>query len=98
MLGKNRGKRKEDRNVGVRPVDGEAESMNIFVGIMLFFAALGLLDEILGGKLGFMPDFEKGLTTMGGGGSFNGGFLFHRGDVCADPCRADCRCRRENAF
>lgn len=49
-----------------KPAAGEAGNMNIFVGIMLFFSALGLLDEILGGKLGFMPDFEKGLTTMGG--------------------------------
>lgn len=40
--------------------------MNIFVAFMLFFATLGLLDEILGGKLGLMQDFEKGLTTMGG--------------------------------
>lgn len=40
--------------------------MNIFVVLMLCFAVLGLLDEILGGKLGFMPDFERGLTTMGG--------------------------------
>lgn len=40
--------------------------MNIFVAIMLIFAAIGLLDEILGGKLGLMPEFEKGLATMGG--------------------------------
>lgn len=40
--------------------------MNPFVAIMVFFAALGLLDEILGGKLGLAPEFEKGLTTMGG--------------------------------
>ncbi len=40
--------------------------MNVFVILMLVFAALGLLDEILGGRLGFMPDFEKGLSTMGG--------------------------------
>lgn len=39
--------------------------MNIFVAIMLFFAALGLLDEILGGRLGLAAEFEKGLTTMG---------------------------------
>ena len=40
--------------------------MNIFVLIMVFFAALGLLDMILGNKLGFAKEFEKGLTTMGG--------------------------------
>lgn len=40
--------------------------MNIFVALMLVFAAIGLLDEILGGKLGLMAEFEKGLTTMGG--------------------------------
>lgn len=40
--------------------------MNIFVAIMLIFAAIGLLDEILGGKLGLIPEFEKGLATMGG--------------------------------
>ena len=40
--------------------------MNIFVALMLIFAAIGLLDKILGGKLGFAPDFDKGLTTMGG--------------------------------
>ena len=40
--------------------------MNIFIAIMLVFAAAGLLDEILGGKLGLMPNFEKGLATMGG--------------------------------
>lgn len=40
--------------------------MNIFIAIMLVFAAAGLLDEMLGGKLGLMPNFEKGLATMGG--------------------------------
>ena len=40
--------------------------MNIFVLIMAFFAALGLLDMILGNKLGLAKEFEKGLTTMGG--------------------------------
>ena len=40
--------------------------MNIFVAIMLGFAAIGLLDKILGGRLGFAPDFDRGLTTMGG--------------------------------
>ena len=40
--------------------------MNIFIAIMLVFAAAGLVDEMLGGKLGLMPNFEKGLATMGG--------------------------------
>ena len=40
--------------------------MNIFILIMVFFAALGLLDMILGGKMGLSKQFEKGLTTMGG--------------------------------
>ena len=34
--------------------------MNIFIAIMLVFAAAGLVDEMLGGKLGLMPNFEKG--------------------------------------
>ena len=40
--------------------------MNIFVAIMLCFSALGLLDKVLGGKLGQMKEFDEGLTTMGG--------------------------------
>lgn len=40
--------------------------MNVFVGFMLIFAALGLLDEILGGRLGLREEFERGLATMGG--------------------------------
>lgn len=40
--------------------------MNIFVLIMLVFAALGLVDKILGGKLGFAPEFDTGLANMGG--------------------------------
>lgn len=40
--------------------------MNIFVAIMLFFAALGLVDKILGGRLGLAEDFDRGLETMGG--------------------------------
>ena len=32
--------------------------MNVFVMIMLVFAALGLVDKILGGKLGFAPDLR----------------------------------------
>ena len=39
--------------------------MNIFIAVMLSFAALGLLDEILGGKLDLAGDFEKGVATMG---------------------------------
>ena len=39
--------------------------MNIFVAIMLCFSAWGLLDKILGGKLGLMEEFDEGLTTMG---------------------------------
>ena len=33
--------------------------MNIFVALMLVFAAIGLLDEILGGKLGLMEGMEN---------------------------------------
>ena len=40
--------------------------MNVFVLIMVFFAALGLLDVIIGGKMGLAKEFERGLTTMGG--------------------------------
>lgn len=40
--------------------------MNIFVAMMLVFAAIGLADKILGGKFGLMEEFDKGLTTMGG--------------------------------
>jgi ethanolamine transporter len=39
--------------------------LNIFIAVMLSFAALGLLDEILGGKLDLAGDFEKGVATMG---------------------------------
>ena len=42
------------------------EEMNLFIAVMVFFAALGLIDMILGNKLGVAPDFEQGLTTMGG--------------------------------
>ena len=56
--------------------------MNIFIAIMLVFAAAGLLDEILGGKLGLMPNFEKGLATMGG--------LAMSTVICADACGSDC--------
>ena len=40
--------------------------MNIFVAVMVFFAALGLFDRMLGGKLGLMPEFDRGLENMGG--------------------------------
>ncbi len=40
--------------------------MNIFIGAMLFFAGLGLADEILGGRLGLREEFKRGLETMGG--------------------------------
>lgn len=39
--------------------------MNIFVALILVFAVIGLLDEILGGKFGVAEEFEKGLTNMG---------------------------------
>ena len=47
--------------------------MNIFVAIMLFFAALGLLDKILGNKLGLREEVEQGLNNMGGLGVCTGG-------------------------
>ncbi len=40
--------------------------MNPFIAIMVFFAALGLFDMMLGGKLGLKDEFENGLATMGG--------------------------------
>ena len=39
--------------------------MNIFIAVMIFFAALGLADMILGNQFGLAPDFEQGLATMG---------------------------------
>ena len=39
--------------------------MNPFIGFMLIFALLGLLDLMLDGKLGLKGDFESGLATMG---------------------------------
>lgn len=56
--------------------------MNIFIAIMLVFAAAGLLDEILGGKLGLMPNFEKGLATMGGLAMSTVGFLRSELHMC----------------
>ena len=61
--------------------------MNIFIAIMLVFAAAGLLDEILGGKLGLMPNFEKGLATMG---DVHGWILCDRSYICADARGSDC--------
>ena len=58
--------------------------MNIFIAIMLVFAAAGLLDEILGGKLGLMPNFEKGL------GDVHGRILCDRSYICADARGSDC--------
>lgn len=40
--------------------------MNIFILVMAFFAALGLIDMLLGGRFGIGPLFERGLTNMGG--------------------------------
>ena len=40
--------------------------MNPFVTIMAVFAALGLTDKILGGKLGLADEFDKGLAASGG--------------------------------
>lgn len=39
--------------------------MNIFVAIMLAFAGIGLLDEMMGGRYGLAVEFEKGIATMG---------------------------------
>ncbi len=39
--------------------------MNIFIGLMLILALLGLSDKIFSGKLGLSPEFDKGLITMG---------------------------------
>lgn len=37
--------------------------MNIFVALMLVFAAIGLLDEILGGKLRLTPSAALAVFT-----------------------------------
>lgn len=39
--------------------------MNPIIIILLFFAALGLFDKILGNKLGFASSFDRGIITMG---------------------------------
>lgn len=38
--------------------------MNIFIGILLIFALLGLWDKICGGKLGLAAEFDSGLDAM----------------------------------
>ena len=40
--------------------------MNIFVAIMLGFAALGLFDKMIGGRLGLEKEFDQGMETAGG--------------------------------
>ena len=40
--------------------------MNIFILILAGFAAIGLIDLMIGGKMGLAEDFEKGLANMGG--------------------------------
>ncbi len=64
--------------------------MNIFIAIMLVFAAAGLVDEMLGGKLGLMPNFEKGLATMAVWRCPRSDFL-RSSYICADPRGIDCR-------
>lgn len=39
--------------------------MNVFVGIMLCFAAVGFLDKAMGGRWGLSEQFDRGLYTMG---------------------------------
>ncbi|MZQ75787.1 MAG: ethanolamine utilization protein EutH [Peptoclostridium sp.] len=39
--------------------------MNIFIAIMLLLAGMGLLDKMLGGKLGLCEEFDRGLVLMG---------------------------------
>ncbi len=39
--------------------------MNAPVAVLLLFAALGAVDEALGGKLGVAPAFRNGLAAMG---------------------------------
>ena len=40
--------------------------MNIFTAIMLAFAAIGLFDKMIGGRMGLMRSFDDGLNCMGG--------------------------------
>ena len=39
--------------------------MNIFVIILMIFAAVGFIDRAIGGRLGFEKEIETGLSTMG---------------------------------
>ncbi|MGM9986674.1 MAG: ethanolamine utilization protein EutH [Bacillaceae bacterium] len=39
--------------------------MNVVIAILLLFALLGVVDKILGGKLGVAREFDHGLSTMG---------------------------------
>lgn len=64
--------------------------MNIFIAIMLVFAAAGLVDEMLGGKLGLMPNFEKGLPPWAVWRCPRSDFC-DRSYICADPRGSDCR-------
>ena len=38
--------------------------MNIFIGILLLCALLGLWDKISGGKMGLAAEFDGGLASM----------------------------------
>lgn len=38
--------------------------MNIFIGILLLCAFLGLWDKISGGKMGLAAEFDGGLASM----------------------------------
>ena len=40
--------------------------MNICIGVLLCFAALGLFDKALGGRLGVAAELDRGLAAMGG--------------------------------
>lgn len=40
--------------------------MNICIGVLLCFAALGLVDKALGGRLGVAAELDRGLSAMGG--------------------------------
>ena len=55
--------------------------MNIFIAIMLVFCGSRALDEILGGKLGLMPNFEKGLPRWGSS-DVHGRILCDRSYIC----------------
>lgn len=39
--------------------------MNVFTLILLGFAIIGIVDKIIGGRLGLSADFDKGMATMG---------------------------------